>query len=49
MLVYNGICAYIVPSTGELALYSIDTIALSTTEADYMAITEAMEEAIWLQ
>ena len=25
------------------------TVALTTTEAEYIAMTEAMEEAIWLQ
>jgi len=42
--VYDGIRIHIVPSIGELALYS--TVALSTTEAEYITMTEAMKEAI---
>ena len=34
-----------------MSWYSIlqSTVALSTTEAEYIAITEAMKEVIWLQ
>ena len=49
MSVYNRICVYIVSSTGELALYLQSTVTLSTTEAEYMAMMEAMKEVIWLQ
>jgi len=43
------ICVYTVSSTGELALYSTSTVALSATEAEYMAMTEVMKKAIWFQ
>ena len=49
MPVYNGICVYTVSSTGELALYSTSTVALSATEAEYLAMTEVMKKAIWFQ
>ena len=46
MPTYNGICVYIILITDQLALYSTFTIAMSTTEAEYIAMTEAMKEAI---
>ena len=38
-------------SQAPVSWYSIlqSTVALSTTEAEYMAMTEAMKETIWLQ
>jgi len=44
MPVHNGICVYIVPSIGQLALKF--TVALYTTEAEYMAMTKAIKEAM---
>jgi len=49
MAVYNGICVYIVPSTGQLALYSIIYYDIVYYRGRNMAVTEAMKEAIWLQ
>jgi len=46
MPVHSVICVYIVPSTGS-TLQS--TVTLSITKAEYMAMTETMKEAIWLQ
>ena len=43
------VCVYIIPGIGELALYSTVTVALSTAEAEYIAMTEVMKQAIWLQ
>jgi len=42
------VCVYIIPSTVSWRSILQSTIALSTTEAEYMTMTEAMKEAIWL-
>ena len=42
------VCLYLVVGTGELALYLQSIVALSRIEAEYMALTEAVNEAIWL-
>ena len=49
MTVYNGICVYIVTSTGQLALYSTVYCHIVYYEIEYMAMTEAIKEAIWHQ
>jgi len=49
MTVYNGICVYIIPSTGQLALYSTVYCHIVYYEIEYMAMTEAIKEAIWHQ
>ena len=49
MLVYNEICVYTIPSTGELALYSTVYYRIVYYRGEYMAMTEAMKEAIWLR
>jgi len=49
MLVYNGIVFTLsqAPVSWRSTLQS--TVALFTTKAKYMAMTEAMKETIWLQ
>jgi len=42
-------CVYIISSTVSWRSILQSTVALSITEAEYMAMTEAMKEAIWLQ
>ena len=49
MPVYNRICVYIVPSTGQLALYFTVYYFIVYYEAKYMAMTEAIKEVIWFQ
>ena len=43
------ICVYIVQALVSWRFNLQSTITLFTTEAEYMAMTETMKEAIWLQ
>ena len=45
----NRVCVYIIPSTVSWRSILQSTVALSTTEAECMAMMEDMKEAIWLQ
>jgi len=47
--VYKGVRIHIIPSSSELALYLQSIVALSNTEAEYIAMREAMKETILLQ
>jgi len=49
MPVYNGICVYIISSTGKLALYSIVYRYIVYYRGRIHGMIEAMKEAIWLQ
>ena len=48
-LVYNRIYVYIVQAPVSWRFTLQSTIALPTTEDEYMTMTEAMMEAIWVQ
>jgi len=49
MSVYSGIYIYIVPSTGQLALYSTVYCRIVYYEGWVMTMMEAIKETIWLQ
>jgi len=49
MSVYNGTCVYIVPSTGELALYSTVYCRIVYYGGRVYGHDEGYDEAVWLQ